>query len=132
MEKIDLPLNVVVGCLAKHVETNFFSTTLQQYIIKNTVDEEIPGHPMEDRVVEMVFHYFTTTTLLNAQITPFRSYKHQQGKSFKSFMARAERIIVSANFPTLDMNQLSILTHMDMMKNRTLMEEVHKVFDDIF
>ena len=50
MEKIDLPLNVVVGCLAKHVETNFFSTTLRQFIINNTVDKEIPGHTMEESV----------------------------------------------------------------------------------
>ena len=87
MEKIDLPLNVVVGCLAEHIETNFFSTTLWRFIINNTADEEIPGYPMEDRVVEMVFHYFTTTTLLNAWIMPFCSYKHQKNESFELFMA---------------------------------------------
>ena len=96
------------------------------------MDREVPGHAMEDRVIEMVFHYYTTTTLLNARITPFWAYKHQQGESFESFMARAERIIVSANIPTLDMNQLSILTHIDMITNRTLLEEVHKAFDEIF
>ena len=47
-------------------------------------------------------------------------------------MARAERIIVSANIPTLNMNQLSILAHVDMMTNRVLMEEVYKEFDKIF
>ena len=47
-------------------------------------------------------------------------------------MARMERIIVLANIPTLDMNQLSILTHIDMITNRTLLEEVHRKFDEIF
>ena len=30
------------------------------------------------------------------------------------------------------MNQLSILTHIDMITNRTLLEEVHRKFDEIF
>ena len=30
------------------------------------------------------------------------------------------------------MNQLSILTHVDMMTNKVLMEEVYKVFEKIF
>ena len=47
-------------------------------------------------------------------------------------MERAEHIIVSANIPTMDMNQLSILTHIDMMMNRTLLDEVHKELDKIF
>ena len=73
MKSKDLPLNLVVGCLAEYVEANFFDMTLHCFIENNTVDEEIPGHPMEDRVVEMVFHYFTTTTLLNGQIMLFCS-----------------------------------------------------------
>ena len=47
-------------------------------------------------------------------------------------MARAECIIVSANIPTLDMNQLSIVTHVNMMMNKTLLEEVYKDFEKIF
>ena len=47
-------------------------------------------------------------------------------------MARAERIIVSANIPMLNMNQLSILTHIDMMTNKVLLEEVYKEFEKIF
>ena len=61
IKSIDLPLNVVVGCLAEHVETNFFDTTLHHFIENNFPnDEEIVGYPMEDRVVDMVYHYYTT------------------------------------------------------------------------
>ena len=47
-------------------------------------------------------------------------------------MTRAQRIITNANIPTLTIDQLAILTHVDMMTNRHLMEEVHKDCDAIF
>ena len=47
-------------------------------------------------------------------------------------MERAECIIVSAHIPTMDMNQLSILTHIDMMTNKTLLDKVYKDLDIIF
>ena len=82
-------------------------------------------------MIDMIFHYYSTTTLLHARITPFRSYKHQQNENFNAFMSWAEQIITLANIPTLNMNQLSI-AHVDMMTNKVLMEEVYKVFDKKF
>ena len=47
-------------------------------------------------------------------------------------MNRAERIIGAANFPTMTVDQIAILFHVDMMTNRHLIEEVQKDFDNIF
>ena len=87
---------------------------------------------MKDRVIDLIYHYYMTMTLLHARITPFRLYKHQWNESFNVFMAQAKRIITSANIPMLNMNQLSILAHVDMMTNKVLLEEIYKVFNEIF
>ena len=47
-------------------------------------------------------------------------------------MNRAERIIGAANIPTLTIDQIAILLHVDMMTNSYMLEEVHKDFDNIF
>ena len=86
----------------------------------------------EDIIINMVYHYYSTTSLLHALVTPFRSYKHQRNEDFDVFMTRVERIIESTNVPTLTMDQLAILVHVDMMSNRHLVEEVHKDFENIF
>ena len=94
IKSIDIPLNIVIGCLAEHIQTNFFDTTLCCFIENNIPNyEEIEGEPMEDRVINIIYHYYMTMTLLHAQINPFHSYKHQRNESFDTFMARAERII---------------------------------------
>ena len=86
----------------------------------------------EDIIIDLIYHYYSTTSLIHSRITPFRKYQHQKNEDFDSFMTRAETIIASANIPTLTIDQLAILTHVNMMTNRHLIEEVHKNFENIF
>ena len=86
----------------------------------------------EDIIIDLIYHYYSTTSLIHSRITPFRKYQHQKNEDFDSFMTRAQRIITGANIPTLTIDQLAILIHVDMMTNRYLIEEVHKDFENIF
>ena len=60
--------------LSDFVETNFFNTTLRRFIENNIPNEEDRvGGKTEDSVIDMIFHYYSTTTLLHARITPLHS-----------------------------------------------------------
>ena len=86
----------------------------------------------EDIIVDLIYHYYSSTSLVYSHITPACVYNHQKNETFDTFINRAERIIGAANIPTLTLDQIAILFHINMMTNRHMLEEVHKDFDRIF
>ena len=133
VESIEIPYQVVMGYLSDFLDTHFYDTTLCLFIDNNIPKEEDRGgRKTEDSIIDMIFHYYSTTSLLHARITPLHLYKHQWNEDFDIFMTRTEQIIASTNIPPLNKDQLSILVHVDMMSNRYLIKEVHKDFKNIF
>ena len=103
---LNLPYQIVMGYLSEHIETYFFDNTLRLFIENNICPAyERVGKMTEDVIINMVYHYYSTMALLHARITPFHWYRYLWNEEFDVFMTRAERIIASANIPTLTMDQ---------------------------
>merc|ERR1712105_245801 len=99
----------------------------------NCPEEDSLDHSMtEVIIVELIYHYYSSTTLLHSRITALRKYRHQKNETFDQFQARAERLIGAVNFPSMTVDQIAILFHTEMMTNRYLKEEVHRNFEHIF
>ena len=127
-KSLDLPFNMVVGHVAKWVEIEFFNTTLRVYIDKNEPeDDPLDNRMSENIVVDLIYHYYSSTMLLYSRITALCLYNHQKDETFDTFQARAERLIAAAYFPVMTADQIAILFHADMMTNRYLKEEVKKI-----
>ena len=132
-QSLNIPYSMVVGYVAKHADPDFFDTTLRVFINQNCPEEDpLDNRMSEDIIVELIYHYYSSTTLLHSRITSLRRYRHQKNETFDQFSARAERLIGAANFPSMTCDQMAILFHTDMLTNRYLKEEVHRKFDWLF
>ena len=75
---LNIPYNMIVGHVAKLCETEFFDNTLRLFINNNRPEEEIVEARMsEDIIVDLIYHYYSSTSLVYSQITPIRLYNHQ-------------------------------------------------------
>ena len=65
MNNVNLPVNMVLGVLVQCVEPMFFTTTLRNFILNN-IPKEDNNIPNEERIVEYIYHYYTSSILLHA------------------------------------------------------------------
>merc|ERR1712105_185639 len=80
------------------------------FINQNCPEEDpLDNRMSEDIIVELIYHYYSSTTLLHSRITSLRKYRHQKNETFDQFSARAERLIGAANFPSMTCDQIGIL-----------------------
>ena len=62
---------MIVGHVSKLCETQFFDNILRLFINYNRPDEEILNARMsEDIIVDLIYHYYLTTSLVYSRITP--------------------------------------------------------------
>ena len=67
MESINIPYSMVMGHLSEFIESNFYDNTLCLFKDNNIPSEQDgAGRMTEDYIIDMVFHYYLTTSLLHA------------------------------------------------------------------
>ena len=67
---MNVPHNMILGHLSKLCETQFFDNILRLFINNNIPnEEELKARMSEDIIVNLIYHYYSTTSLVYSQIT---------------------------------------------------------------
>ena len=76
-ESMNVPHNMVMGVLSGLCETQFYDNVLRLYIKNNRPPtDEYDDRMSEDIIVDLIYHYYSSTSLVYSRITPACVYNH--------------------------------------------------------